>query len=62
MIGEFEAEIDAVKAHDLFAIEKWGESTLTNFPVCIYIIMILIYISTCNELLFFENNAKYFFR
>ncbi|XP_050886187.1 AP2-like ethylene-responsive transcription factor BBM2 [Lathyrus oleraceus] len=36
MIGEFETEIDAAKAHDLFAIEKWGESTLTNFPVSGY--------------------------
>ncbi|XP_058726757.1 AP2-like ethylene-responsive transcription factor BBM1 [Vicia villosa] len=39
--GEFETEIEAAKAHDLFAIEKWGESTITNFPLDISISYLL---------------------
>jgi hypothetical protein len=37
MVARFKSEVEAARAHDLIAIKMSGDSTITNFPVCIYL-------------------------
>lgn len=34
--GVFETEIEAAQAYDLYSINRWGDSVVTNFPVCTF--------------------------